>query len=175
MTRDYNLKPTRETVENLAVEFGKTERSIIAKLRNLGIYQAKDAKLKLIKELKKEGIIANKNWKFGLTLQERLIQVELKRKRALTLKKSPKKTTIKPKVEEQKYHWCDICSSSRKQVKQCPKCKKSMCVDRCIGDVEYSYFTVTKRGFITSRGYHTFTGKKMCKKVFICVKELDVS
>ena len=135
MTRDYNMKPTRETVENLAAEFGKTEASVIAKLRNLGIYQAKDAKLKLIKELKKEGIIANKNWKLE-TLQERLIQVELKRKRALTRKKSPKKTTIKPKVEEKKpkpeSEWKSgyECSHCHSRYGLSIKCSKRFCYSR---------------------------------------------
>lgn len=163
MTRIYNAKPTRKTVESLAAEFDKTEASIIAKLRSLGIYQPENAKLKLIKELKKEGITANKNWKLG-TLQNRLAQIK-SLKKSTTKRKSTakKKTTTKSKVEEEKYHWCSTCGSTKKQVNQCPKCKKSMC-ERCRGDVEYSYFTVTKKGFIMNKGYHTFTGKKMCKK-----------
>ena len=40
MTEQYNANPTRETVDSLAQEFGKTTRSIIAKLSREGIYKA---------------------------------------------------------------------------------------------------------------------------------------
>lgn len=40
MEAEYQASPTRETVEFLAEEFGKTTRSIVAKLSNLGIYKA---------------------------------------------------------------------------------------------------------------------------------------
>ena len=40
MTEQYNANPTRETVDHLAKEFGKTTRSIIAKLSREGIYKA---------------------------------------------------------------------------------------------------------------------------------------
>ncbi len=40
MKNDYTANPTRETVDTLAKEFGKTTRSIIAKLSREGIYQA---------------------------------------------------------------------------------------------------------------------------------------
>tara|TARA_B100000586_G_C19988955_1_gene375429 strand:+ start:226 stop:603 length:378 start_codon:yes stop_codon:yes gene_type:complete len=36
----YNDNPTRETVDKLAQEFGKTTRSIIAKLSREGVYKA---------------------------------------------------------------------------------------------------------------------------------------
>lgn len=36
----YETTPTRDTVNELAVEFDKTERSIIAKLSALGVYVA---------------------------------------------------------------------------------------------------------------------------------------
>ena len=36
----YTANPTRETVDSLAQEFGKTTRSIIAKLSREGIYKA---------------------------------------------------------------------------------------------------------------------------------------
>ena len=36
----YMVAPTRETVNHLALSFGKTHRSIIAKLSNMGIYIA---------------------------------------------------------------------------------------------------------------------------------------
>ena len=40
MTRLYEANPTRETVEELASKFGKTVRSIIAKLSREGVYIA---------------------------------------------------------------------------------------------------------------------------------------
>ena len=40
MTEQYNANPTRETVDVLAQQFGKTTRSIIAKLSREGIYKA---------------------------------------------------------------------------------------------------------------------------------------
>lgn len=39
MIEAYTKQPTRETVNDLARELVKSERSIIAKLSNLGIYQ----------------------------------------------------------------------------------------------------------------------------------------
>jgi len=39
MADEYNLEPTRATVDTLAERFGKTPRSIIAKLSAMGIYQ----------------------------------------------------------------------------------------------------------------------------------------
>jgi len=40
MTEAYVANPTRETVDGLAREFGKTTRSIIAKLSREGVYVA---------------------------------------------------------------------------------------------------------------------------------------
>lgn len=40
MVADYTATPTRETVDALAEEFGKTARSIIAKLSREGVYVA---------------------------------------------------------------------------------------------------------------------------------------
>ena len=40
MTEQYQANPTRETVDELAREFGKTTRSIIAKLSREGVYVA---------------------------------------------------------------------------------------------------------------------------------------
>ena len=40
MTEQYEANPTRETVDVLAKQFGKTTRSIIAKLSREGIYKA---------------------------------------------------------------------------------------------------------------------------------------
>ena len=41
LTQRYTDNPTAETVNALAVEMGKTSRSVVAKLSNLGIYVAK--------------------------------------------------------------------------------------------------------------------------------------
>ena len=40
MVADYQDNPTKETVEKLSAEFGKTTRSIVAKLVREGVYQA---------------------------------------------------------------------------------------------------------------------------------------
>ena len=40
MVADYQDNPTKETVEKLSVEFGKTTRSILAKLVREGVYVA---------------------------------------------------------------------------------------------------------------------------------------
>lgn len=40
MVEAYNANPTRETVDQLAEDLGKTTRSIIAKLSREGVYQA---------------------------------------------------------------------------------------------------------------------------------------
>lgn len=40
MTEQYSANPTRETVDELAQTFGKTTRSIIAKLSREGVYVA---------------------------------------------------------------------------------------------------------------------------------------
>jgi len=40
MTKQYQANPTRETVDELAREFGKTTRSVIAKLSREGVYVA---------------------------------------------------------------------------------------------------------------------------------------
>ena len=39
MVQAYQAEPTRETVNTLAVEFGKSVRSIVAKLSREGVYQ----------------------------------------------------------------------------------------------------------------------------------------
>ncbi len=43
---EYKAKPVQETVDALAVKFGKTARSIIAKLSREGVYQKKEYKTK---------------------------------------------------------------------------------------------------------------------------------
>jgi|TARA_B110000977_G_C11063581_1_gene486927 hypothetical protein len=40
MTQAYQANPSRETVDNLASQFGKTTRSVIAKLSREGVYVA---------------------------------------------------------------------------------------------------------------------------------------
>lgn len=40
MTKRYEANPCRDTVNDIAADFGKSERSIIAKLSNLKIYVA---------------------------------------------------------------------------------------------------------------------------------------
>lgn len=40
IVQQYTANPTRETVDSLAAEFGKTPRSIIAKLSTLNLYVA---------------------------------------------------------------------------------------------------------------------------------------
>jgi len=40
MVADYQDNPTKETVEKLSAEFGKTTRSIVAKLVREGVYKA---------------------------------------------------------------------------------------------------------------------------------------
>ena len=40
MTEQYQANPTRDTVDSLAKQFGKTTRSIIAKLSREGVYVA---------------------------------------------------------------------------------------------------------------------------------------
>lgn len=40
MVQEYQANPSRETIDNLASFFGKSSRSIIAKLSREGVYQA---------------------------------------------------------------------------------------------------------------------------------------
>ena len=42
ITEEYQLEPTRETVDSLAARLNKTPRSIIAKLSALGVYQKQE-------------------------------------------------------------------------------------------------------------------------------------
>ena len=42
MVAEYEAESTVETVERLATELGKTKRSVIAKLSNLGVYKAQE-------------------------------------------------------------------------------------------------------------------------------------
>lgn len=52
----YKANPTTETVEAFAVKFGKTVRSVVAKLSREGVYQKKEYKTKTGEAVqKKEG------------------------------------------------------------------------------------------------------------------------
>ena len=56
---EYEAAPVRSTVDALAARFGKTPRSIIAKLSTLGIYQAPARVTKTGKPVvKKEALVA---------------------------------------------------------------------------------------------------------------------
>jgi len=56
---EYEAAPSRETVDALATRFGKTSRSVIAKLSTLGIYQAPARVTKTGKPVvKKEALVA---------------------------------------------------------------------------------------------------------------------
>lgn len=55
----YSANPTRETVDALAIELGKSERSIISKLSTMGIYQTPPRTTKTGKPIvKKEQMVA---------------------------------------------------------------------------------------------------------------------
>ena len=51
MINDYRENPNRETVEKLAKEFGKSVRSITAKLSQLGVYKKIERKTKTGKSI----------------------------------------------------------------------------------------------------------------------------
>jgi hypothetical protein len=66
---EYEAAPVRPTVDALAVRFGKTPRSIIAKLSTLGIYQAPARVTKTgTPVVKKETLVAEINSKLGVEL-----------------------------------------------------------------------------------------------------------
>ena len=55
---EYTAEPTRETVDRLAEEFGKSPRSVISKLSNMGIYKAPPRMTKAGKPIvKKETLV----------------------------------------------------------------------------------------------------------------------
>jgi hypothetical protein len=59
LVEQYEAEPTRETVNELAVELGKSPRSVIAKLCTLGIYQTPPRTTKNGKPIvKKEEMVA---------------------------------------------------------------------------------------------------------------------
>lgn len=67
MTQRYKEAPTRETVEALADEMGKSTRSVISKLSNLGIYQAPERTTKAGKPIvRKSELVAKIGAAFGI-------------------------------------------------------------------------------------------------------------
>ena len=69
MTEQYVANPTRETVEALAQEFGKSVRSIIAKLSREGVYVAQPKVTKTGEPVvRKAELVAQLEDKFGIEL-----------------------------------------------------------------------------------------------------------
>ena len=66
MVSQYEAAPTRETVNSLASEFGKTERSVIAKLSALGIYVAQAKPTKRPPQVRKADLVADIEAKLGV-------------------------------------------------------------------------------------------------------------
>jgi len=66
MVSQYEANPTRETVNSLASEFGKTERSIIAKLSALGVYVAQAKPTKRPPQVRKADLVADIEAKLGV-------------------------------------------------------------------------------------------------------------
>ena len=60
MVADYVANPTQETIAALAAEFGKTVRSIIAKLSREKVYKAKEYKTKTGESVVKKDELADK-------------------------------------------------------------------------------------------------------------------
>ena len=56
----YTASPTAETVEALAIEFGKSVRSVVAKLSRAGIYKKKEYKTKAGEAVVKKDEAADK-------------------------------------------------------------------------------------------------------------------
>ena len=69
MTEQYVANPTRETVDSLANEFGKTTRSIIAKLSREGVYVAQPRTTKSGEPvISKSELVATINEHFGIEM-----------------------------------------------------------------------------------------------------------
>ena len=65
----YTANPTRETVDNLAEQFGKSVRSIIAKLSREGIYVTQERTTKTGEPVvRKAELVAQLEDKFGIEL-----------------------------------------------------------------------------------------------------------
>ena len=58
MVSAYEANPTRTTVNELAAEFNKTERSVIAKLSALGVYVAQPKPTKRPPQVRKADLVA---------------------------------------------------------------------------------------------------------------------
>lgn len=71
MVADYVANPSQETVTALATEFGKTVRSIVAKLSREKVYKAKEYKTKTGETVVKKDELADKLTSLaGLTASE---------------------------------------------------------------------------------------------------------
>ena len=69
MTEQYAANPTRETVDALADQFGKTTRSIIAKLSREGVYVAQPRTTKSGEPvISKSELVAQINEHFGIEM-----------------------------------------------------------------------------------------------------------
>ena len=69
MTEQYSANPTRETVDALADQFGKTTRSIIAKLSREGVYVAQPRTTKSGEPvISKSELVAQINEHFGIEM-----------------------------------------------------------------------------------------------------------
>tara|TARA_B100000927_G_C16350843_1_gene423212 strand:+ start:86 stop:580 length:495 start_codon:yes stop_codon:yes gene_type:complete len=69
MTEQYQANPTRETVDALADQFGKTTRSIIAKLSREGVYVAQPRTTKSGEPVvSKSELVAQINEHFGIEM-----------------------------------------------------------------------------------------------------------
>tara|TARA_B100000287_G_scaffold183423_1_gene173488 strand:+ start:201 stop:569 length:369 start_codon:yes stop_codon:yes gene_type:complete len=58
MVSAYEANPTRVTVNQLALDFNKTERSVIAKLSALGVYKAQPKPTKRPPQVRKADLVA---------------------------------------------------------------------------------------------------------------------
>ena len=71
MIGDYTASPTVETVEKLAQEFGKTVKSVVAKLSREGVYKKKEYVSKTgEKPVKKDALANELQEAFKLTASE---------------------------------------------------------------------------------------------------------
>jgi len=66
MIASYTETPTRETVNQLAAEHGKTERSVIAKLSALGVYIAQPKPTKRPPQVRKADLVSDIEAKLGV-------------------------------------------------------------------------------------------------------------
>ena len=66
MVSEYTANPTRATVAALAEQFGKTERSVIAKLSSLEVYVAQPKPTKRPPQVRKADLVADIEAKLGV-------------------------------------------------------------------------------------------------------------